>query len=123
MKKELTIAVIGSGPGGATAAALLQRAGFRVKVFEQTLHFQPTGAGIHLTPNVLKALRKIGADRYLLERGCRPSAFTSRSWDSGELLFSLSLGDVAEQRYGGAYLTVHRADFQQALVAAVEPGS
>ncbi len=30
MKKELTIAVIGCGLGGATAAALLQRAGFRV---------------------------------------------------------------------------------------------
>lgn len=123
MKKELTIAVIGCGLGGATVAALLQRAGFRVMVFEQTSSFLPTGAGIHLSPNVLKVLRRIGIEHCLLERGCRPSAFTSRAWDSGELLFSLPLGEVAEQRYGGAYLTVHRSDFHQALVAEIEPGS
>ena len=39
MKRDLRIAVIGAGLGGMTAAGLLQRAGFKVKVYEQAPAF------------------------------------------------------------------------------------
>lgn len=123
MSKRFTIGIVGCGLGGATIAALLQQSGFHIRVFEQTPGFSPVGAGIHLSPNVLKVLRRIGIERYLLDIGCSPTAFTSRMWDTGELLFNLPLGEAAKQRYGGAYLTVHRGDFHQALVSSIDSSS
>ena len=57
MKRETRIAVIGAGLGGATAAVLLQREGFQVRLFEP----ERIGAGIHVSANVLKVLRHLEA--------------------------------------------------------------
>ena len=47
MRRSTRIAVIGAGLGGMTAAGLLQRSGFTVKVYEQSPAFSRIGAGIH----------------------------------------------------------------------------
>lgn len=122
MNKKPTIAVIGCGLGGATATALLQHLGCQVKVFEQAPGFLPAGAGIHLSPNVLKVLRQIGVEHQLLVQGFQPASFTSRAWNSGELLFDLPLGEQAVQHYGGAYLTVHRGELHRAIVDEIDRG-
>ncbi len=123
MSKTARIAIIGAGLGGATAAALLQRAGFDVHVFEQARAFDRIGAGIHLSPNLMSVARHLGVDRRLIDVGTVPDAFVSRAWDSGEILFELPLGDETVQRYGAPYLTVHRGDLHAALVSAVSPSS
>ena len=48
MSQKLRIAVIGAGLGGASAASLLHRAGFKVRVYEQAPAFSRLGAGIHV---------------------------------------------------------------------------
>ena len=60
VQKKPRIAVIGAGLGGAAAAALLEQAGFNVRVYEQAPAFSRLGAGIHLGPNVMKVMRSIG---------------------------------------------------------------
>ena len=57
-----SIAVIGAGLGGAAAAALLQKAGYPTQVYEQAPEFSRLGAGIHLGPNAMKVMRRIGID-------------------------------------------------------------
>ncbi|MCK8787070.1 FAD-dependent monooxygenase [Roseomonas sp. NAR14] len=123
MRRETRVAVIGAGLGGTTAAALLQRAGFAVRLYEQAPAFERIGAGIHLSPNLMQVLRAVGvADR--LERiGLHPDAFLSRAWDSGEVLFRLPLGEAGERRYGAPYINVHRGDLHAALASAVAPDS
>lgn len=117
MNMDARIAVIGCGLGGAATAALLQRAGFNVSVFEQAAAFQRIGAGIHLTPNLVNILRHLGADGGLIDAGFKPSCFVSRE-ASGRLLGNLDLSET-QATYGAPYLTVHRGDFHRALVNAV----
>ena len=91
MKRTTRIAVIGAGLGGATAAALLQRDGFEVLLYEQARAFERIGAGIHVSANVMKVLRHLGAEERLNRIGIHPDHFTSRAWNTGEVLFELEL--------------------------------
>jgi len=45
-----SIAIVGAGLGGLTAAATLRLAGFRVRVYEQATRFTRLGAGIQMMP-------------------------------------------------------------------------
>ncbi len=106
-----------------TCAAFLQREGFAVTVYEQAPAFSRIGAGIILSANVMKVLRRLGVERPLLETGIAPDAFVSRAWDTGETLYELTLDPASEARFGGPYLNVHRGDLHAVLETAVRPGS
>lgn len=123
MKRGTRIAIIGAGLGGATAGALLQREGFQVRLYEQARSFERIGAGIHVSANVMKVLRYLDADERLNRIGIHPDVFTSRKWDTGEVLFELPLGKTGEQRYGASYITVHRHDLHAAILEKVQPGT
>jgi 6-hydroxynicotinate 3-monooxygenase len=123
MKRTTQIAVIGAGLGGMTAAGLLQRFGFSVKVFEQAPAFSRIGAGIHLAPNVLLVMRRLGIEQKLCDIGMHPDAFVSRRWDTGEILFELPLDPTSQAHYGAAYINVHRGDLHAALESALLPGT
>jgi 6-hydroxynicotinate 3-monooxygenase len=118
---EARIAIVGGGLGGLVAAALLQRAGFNARVYEQAKVFTRMGAGIHMTPNVVKVLQQFGVGQRLAETGVRPDVWINRTWDSGEVTVNYPLGDRALQRYGAPYLMVHRGDFHALLLDAVRP--
>ena len=119
-KANLKIAVIGAGLGGCAAAALLQQAGYNVTVYEQAPAFSRLGAGINLSPNVTRVLRKIGIEPQLRALAAEPKEFISRASDTGEVTFVLPLGDEMEKRYGAPYYTVHRGDFHELLLSAVD---
>lgn len=62
----LSIAVIGGGVGGLTAAISLRRhPGVEVHVYEQTPEFREIGALIGLSPNGLRTLEKLGVEDVL----------------------------------------------------------
>lgn len=117
------IAVIGAGLGGMTVAGLLQRHGFRVRVYEQASAFSRIGAGIHLSANVMLVMRRLGIERALSDIALHPDAFVSRRWDTGEVLFELPFDAASEARYGAAYINVHRGDLHAILESALEPGT
>ena len=123
LKRSTTIAIVGAGLSGMTTAGLLQRAGFKVKVYEQASAFARIGAGIHFSANVMLVMRWLGIERTLFDIGLHPDAFVSRKWDTGETLFELPLGPEAEARYGAAYINVHRGDLHATLESALEPGT
>ena len=122
MIKDLRIAIIGAGLGGCATAKLLHDAGFSPTVYEQSTEVTRLGAGIHLSPNVTRVLERIGVLDALAANGSKPRAWVSRDWDTGTVTIDFLLRDVAEQRYGAPYLTVHRGDLHAALMAAVPPG-
>jgi 6-hydroxynicotinate 3-monooxygenase len=123
VKRTTRIAVIGAGLGGMTAAGLLQRAGFAVKVYEQAPAFSRIGAGIHLSANVMLVMRRLGVETALSDIGLHPDAFVSRQWDTGEILFELPFDAASEAHYGAAYINVHRGDLHAVLESALAPGT
>jgi len=122
MNQQQRIAAIGGGMGGLTAAALLQRAGFQVTVYEQARQIARIGAGINIYPNGMQVLRATGVVEGLMALGQMPRTWFSRVWDTGEILYS-----QPEQRwhevYGEPHIILHRGDLQRALAARLPAGA
>jgi 6-hydroxynicotinate 3-monooxygenase len=123
MQGNERIAVVGAGLGGAAAAALLQRAGFKTDVYEQAPEFSRLGAGIHVGPNVMKVFRQIGIEDQLDAMGSHPDFWFSRDGRTGDYLSRIPLGVFARKEYGASYVTVHRGDMHQLQMSAIEPGT
>ena len=49
--RKLSVAIVGAGIGGLTAAATLRRVGIEVQVCERASKFARIGAGIQQAPN------------------------------------------------------------------------
>ena len=116
-----TIAIIGAGIGGLTAAALLQRRGHDVHVYEQAKKFARVGAGIQQSANAVRVLREIGLEQTLRDIAFQPMTWNNREWDTGAVKYELPLGEAFETRYGAPYLLLHRGDLHTALINAVDP--
>jgi 6-hydroxynicotinate 3-monooxygenase len=117
------IAIVGAGLGGTAAAALMQRAGYSVRLYEQAPAFSRLGAGIHLGPNVMKIMRRMDCEDALNVMGSHPDYWYSRDWKTGEAIAQIPLGEFALKEYGASYLTVHRGDFHALMTEAVAPGT
>jgi len=122
-KDSVRIAIVGAGLGGCVAAALLQQAGCKVKVYEQAPQFSRLGAGIHVSPNVMRVMRHIGIEDRLRAIALHPASFMSRDGHSGQISSNFLLADAAEKRYGAPYLILHRGDFHAEIMRAVHPGT
>lgn len=115
------IAIIGAGIGGLTSAALLQRRGHDVHVYEQAKQFARVGAGIQQSANAVKVLRELGLEDKLRAIAFQPVSWNNREWDTGAVKYELPLGAEFEARYGAPYLLLHRGDLHAALFGAVAP--
>jgi len=123
MRQHTRIAVIGAGLGGLTAAGFLQRAGFSVAVYEQAPAFSRIGAGIILSANVTKVLRRLGLEPALVQAGIRSRQYISRAWDSGETMYEMAFDAEAERRFGGPYVHIHRGDLHAVLECGITRGT
>jgi len=121
MSKGPSIAILGAGMGGLTAAAVLSRRGFDVRVYEQAAQFQRLGAGIQMTPNAMKVLRGLELEPRVRATAFRPRYWANREWDTGALMYELPLGDAAEAKYGAPQMLMHRGDLHEALASKVPP--
>jgi len=119
MNRKTQIAVIGAGLGGLTVAGFLQRAGFPVTIYEQAPSFSRIGAGIILSANAMKVLRRLGVEDELIRTGIKPQCFVSRAWDTGATMYEIHFDAASEQRYGGPYLNIHRGDLHEIMAHAV----
>lgn len=116
---RLSVAVIGGGIGGLAAAISLRRAGFDAQVFEQAAALSEVGAGIQISPNASRLLRRLGLGEALDRRGVRPVAVHQRRWDDGRTLQRAPLGEAVEAAFGAPYYHFHRADLLEALANAL----
>ncbi|MGA7325166.1 MAG: FAD-dependent monooxygenase [Rhodomicrobium sp.] len=119
MNRKTRIAVIGAGLGGLSVAGFLEREGFDVTVYEQAQSFSRIGAGIILSANAMKALRRLGIERSLVHTGIKPDCYISRAWDSGDTLYEIWFDAASEERFGGPYINIHRGDLHAVLEQAV----
>ena len=123
MDRKTRIAVVGAGLGGMTVAGFLQRAGFSVTVYEQAPAFSRIGAGIILSANVMKVLRRLGLEQMVVDIGIKANCYVSRAWDTGDTMYRIDFDAEKEARFGGPYANIHRGDLHAVLEKGVAPGS
>jgi 6-hydroxynicotinate 3-monooxygenase len=104
-------------------AGFLQRAGFAITVYEQAPTFSRIGAGIILSANATKVLRRLGIEQDLIAAGIKAQSYVSRAWDTGAIQYEFEFDADSERRYGGTYVNVHRGDLHAVLEKAVAPGT
>ena len=119
MKDGLSIAVIGGGIGGLTAALSLRRRGFAVEVYEQAPQLTQIGGGINMGPNACRVLYGLGLGPGLDRDGVRPLSHHQRRWDDGRTLQYTPVNPRCEELYGVPHLTIHRADLLDVIAAGL----
>ncbi|MBM2715162.1 FAD-dependent monooxygenase [Mesorhizobium caraganae] len=113
------VIIAGAGVAGLTAALAFAERGYAVRLFEQASRLEATGAGIQLSPNATRILRKLGVLERLLPAALRPEAVVLKEAGTLRELARVPLGHAAEARWQAPYLVAHRADLQAALLAQV----
>src|SRR6266516_2747145 len=120
-QNEPSIAIIGGGIGGLTAALSLLRAGRNVQVYERARTISEVGAGIAVSPNATRILHRLGLTRALENSGVKTVAWHDRRWDDGRTLLRSPIAGAMESAFGFPLYHMHRADLINALFRAVPP--
>jgi salicylate hydroxylase len=118
LSKKIVIA--GAGIGGLCAALALAKRGFEVAVYEQSSQLGEVGAGLQLSPNAMHVLQALGLANQIKAKAFSPESAVMRHYQTGKTYFTVPLGDDAIQKYGAAYLHIHRADLHTILYNACE---
>lgn len=114
------IAIVGGGIGGLSAAAFLHRAGMNVTVFEQAPALGEVGAGLIVSPNSVRLIRRLGHFDEFLSKAVRLKiGWEFRRWENGKVLFSQKFGDYSQRLYNEDSYSAHRADLLEAIGSAV----
>src|SRR5215475_14040326 len=119
MTRGPRIAIVGGGVGGLAAALALERRGAEIVVCEQSPAPSDIGAGLHLSPNALMALRALGVEGAVITLGSESDFLIIRSWKSGRIISRMRRG-AFRQQFGAPNLTVHRADLLDVLRGALK---
>jgi salicylate hydroxylase len=119
--RDTSIAIIGGGIGGLTAAISLLQAGFDVQVYEQARWLSEVGAGINIGPNASRILIRLGLGDECANVAYRSPFFHQRRWQDGRTLTRTPLGSAIEAEFGAPHYIFHRGDLHSVLANAVPP--
>lgn len=114
-----SVAIIGAGLGGLTAALALLRDGWRVRVYEQAPVLAEVGAGITVSTGAGRVLDALGVGPQVLAASLPIPDIAFVHYRTGELLAgAFNSGMPADLGFDGAR-HIHRADLHAILLAAV----
>lgn len=108
-----SVAIVGGGIGGLTAALALARQGADVTVYEQAPAIRAVGAGIQITPNGARALHDLGLAQALDAASIAARAVVPMDGLTGRAVAQFDLkGQTPPYRF------IHRAALIDALASA-----
>lgn len=116
----MRIAIVGGGIGGLAAALFLRKAGLASTVYEQATALHDVGAGVVVSPNMVRPLATLGLADTLHAFAVRlEAAWEFRRWQDGRVLFVQPMGAECERLYGAPCYVAHRADLLALLREAL----
>jgi salicylate hydroxylase len=115
----LSVAVIGGGIGGTSAALSVLQSGVDVHVYEQARELREVGAGMQISPNASRVLHRLGRVEALAEMGVKPLGWHQRRWQNGRTLLRTPLAEAMEAAFGSPHYQMHRADVLRTRVTAL----
>ncbi|MFJ2716769.1 FAD-dependent oxidoreductase [Streptomyces sp. NPDC087437] len=116
--KNLKIAVVGAGYGGAAAAKALSLLGADVNVYEQANQIREVGAGIGLRPATINRFRQWGIFE-AIAKVSSPSEYFEILTATGEPIMKEAWPAAGDQTH--THL-IHRGDFIDALLGVLPEG-
>ncbi|RSN64682.1 FAD-dependent oxidoreductase [Actinomadura sp. WAC 06369] len=117
--KDLTIAVVGAGYGGAATAKALSLLGADVTVYEQAGRIREVGAGIGLRPSTMARFREWGIVGAVAAVSS-PSDYFEILTATGEPIMKEAWPETAA--YGETTRLIHRGDFIETLLGTLPAG-
>ena len=118
--KPLNVGIIGGGIAGLTVAVLLRQSGVDVTVFERSRALSGHGAGVQLSSNGVKVLRRLGVEHEIQRVAYSPTQIKVINARNGKVVLSLPLGEKALKRYSENFFQIHRTDLIQVLLKKAE---
>ena len=113
------VLIIGAGICGLSAAISVALEGHQVSVFESAPHLHDVGAGIQITPNGVRLLRKWNIE--LESKSATPRTLSIIRYDGHKILAHRNdYHEEIESRYGHPIWCLHRIDLQKELAARAE---
>ena len=119
MTSRPSVVIIGGGIGGLFAANALIAKGLRVSVYEQASALGEVGAGVYVTPNAVRHLKRVGLGPAVEQWGARVGTGSSYFRHDGTPIAPVQVTDA---NGWNATFGMHRADFVDLLAANVPAG-
>ncbi|GAA1858718.1 FAD-dependent monooxygenase [Actinomadura bangladeshensis] len=117
--KDLNIAVVGAGYGGAATAKALSLLGATVTVYEQATRICEVGAGIGLRPSTMDRFREWGVFGAIASVSS-PSDYFEILTATGEPIMKEAWPEI--DAFGQKTHLIHRGDFIDALMSVLPEG-
>ncbi|KAI1113300.1 hypothetical protein F5Y14DRAFT_418388 [Nemania sp. NC0429] len=112
----LNIVVVGAGLSGLAAAISCTLSGHKVSVFESAKELQKLGAGLQITPNSSRLLRRWNLSETLWESTAEPTYLAVHRYSDGRVLaLEEDFNKKMWSRYGSPFIGVNRRDLHLAL--------
>jgi salicylate hydroxylase len=119
VESRLDVAVVGGGIGGLFAANALVAQGLRVRVYEQAPAIGEIGAGVFLTPNSVRHLKRIGLEPAVQKWGARVGGDSRYFRHDGAPIAPVQVTDSSGWN---ATFGMHRADLVEMLADTLPAG-
>ncbi len=118
MAEVQDVVVVGGGPVGVTALALLGRAGLRAVGVDREPTAWPAPRAVHFDGETMRLLQYIGVADEVVDR-CRPMVDVRMENEEGEILSSAVAGQMGPQAWPDDVM-FHQPEIEAALRAAVD---
>ncbi|NKQ51850.1 FAD-dependent monooxygenase [Amycolatopsis sp. K13G38] len=119
--KDLDIAIVGAGYGGAAAAKALTLLGANVQVYEQATKIREVGAGIGLRPPTLELFRQWGIFGAMAAVSS-PSDYFEILTATGEPILREQWPGIDDYPRQNKTRLIHRGDFIETFLRVLPPG-
>jgi salicylate hydroxylase len=119
--KNLKIAVVGAGYGGASAGKALSLLGADVTVYEQASQIREVGAGIGLRPSTMEQFRRWGSLAAVASVSSPSDYFEALTATGEPIMKEAWPGSIEGDETTKTHL-IHRGDFIDALVSVLPEG-